>query len=237
MISTRTFGALALGQFILAGCGNSTPSQGTPGGGTAGATTSTSSTTSTTTGGNPGVCGNQAERCCSSGTLCGPGLTCSDEFCLACGPAPASSMGCVNVATTATATAAVLADAGTPDEPRMALDDDVCTSWNYGDYGSAGAYWQADLGSAYPLDELTVWPKMTPADGEVSLLLQYKVNEADAFTSYPSDAGITLTMHDYHPWQTIFSPALTARFFRITIVKTPSFAALREVGLYTSCPQ
>ena len=146
-------------------------------------------------------------------------------------------MGCTNVATAAMATAAVSADAGDPDDPRMAIDDDVCTSWNYGDYGSPSSYWQVDLGSAYPLDGLTVWPKMTPSDGEVSLLVQYKVDEAAAFSAYPSEAGLTLTMHDYQPWQTTFSPPLTARFFRITIARTPSFAALREVGLYTGCSQ
>src|SRR4051812_20338074 len=151
MISTRTLGALTFCQLLLAACGNSTMSQGTPPAGQTGAT-------GTTTGGDPGQCGNQAEHCCSSGALCGSGLTCSDEFCLACGPAPASSMGCTNVATMATATAAASAAAGAPDDPRTAVDDDVCTSWNYGDYGNAGSYWQADLGSAYPLDGLTVWP-------------------------------------------------------------------------------
>jgi hypothetical protein len=78
---------------------------------------------------------------------------------------------------------------------------------------------------------------MTPADGEVTFRIQYKSADADAFVDYPSAAGLTMTLHDYHPWQTTFSPPITARFFRITILNTPSFAALREVGLFTQCTQ
>jgi hypothetical protein len=87
------------------------------------------------------------------------------------------------------------------------------------------------------LDALTFWPKMTPADGEVTFHIQYKMADGDAFTEYPSASGLTLTLHDYHPWQTTFTPPITARYVRITIVNTPSFAAIREVGLYTACTQ
>lgn len=124
-----------------------------------------------------------------------------------------------------------------PDDPMKVIDNDVCTSWNYGDYGNANSFWQVDLGSAQMLDSLTLWPKMTPADGDVTFHLQYKVADSDAFTEYPSESGLTVTLHDYSPWQTTFTPAITARYFRVTIVNTPSFAALREVGLYTGCTQ
>jgi hypothetical protein len=117
------------------------------------------------------------------------------------------------------------------------VDNDVCTSWNYGDYGNPNAFWQVDLGSARNLEALTLWPKMTPADGDVTFHIQYKSNDADPFVDYPSGTGLTLTLHDYHPWETMFAPAITARYFRVTIVNTPSFAALREVGLYTGCTQ
>jgi hypothetical protein len=123
-----------------------------------------------------------------------------------------------------------------PDNAHAVIDGDVCTSWNYGSYGDANAFWQVDLGSPQPLQALTMWPKMTPADGEVIFKIQYKAAEADPFSDYPGAAGLTMTLHDYHPWQTTFSPPITARFFRITIVNGPSFAALREVGLFTGCP-
>jgi hypothetical protein len=122
-----------------------------------------------------------------------------------------------------------------PDNAHAVIDGDVCTSWNYGSYGDANAFWQVDLGSAQPLEALTLWPKMTPADGDVIFKVQYKAADADPFVDYPSAAGLTMTLHDYHPWQTTFSPPITARFFRITIVNGPSFAALREVGLFTGC--
>ena len=180
------------------------------------------------------MCGQEAERCCAAGALCGSGLTCSDEFCLTCGPAPASFAGCTNVATAGTATGST-APGATPDDAHKAIDDDVCTSWNYGGYVDPNSSWQVDLGSAQTLQALTMWPKMTPADGDVTFHVQYKSADADPFVDYPSPAGLTLTMHDYHPWQTTFEPAITARIIRITFANTPSFPALREVGLYTGC--
>ena len=227
MISTRILGAVALGQLACLGGCSSTSS-------TANAAGSTTGSTGTTTGGDPGPCGQEAERCCASGALCGAGLTCSDQYCLACGPAPASFMGCTDVATLGAASGATSPDA-MPDDPQKAVDNDVCTSWNYGGYGDVNAYWQVDLGSAQMLQALTLWPKMTPADGEVAFRMQYKTTDTDSFADYPSTSGLTLTLHDYHPWQTTFDPPITARYFRITIVNTPSFAALREVGLYTGC--
>ena len=223
MVSTRILGAWALG-LLLAGC-SSTSSNGT-------------ATTGTGTGGGvpTGPCGGEAERCCSSGDLCGAGLTCSDEYCLACGPAPAMLTGCSNVATTGAATGATSPGAP-PDDAAKVVDNDVCTSWNYGDYGNPSAFWQVDLGSVQNLESLTLWPKMTPADGDVTFHIQYKANDADPFTDYPSGTGLTLTLHDYHPWETMFTPAIAARYFRVTIVNTPSYAALREVGLYTGCTQ
>jgi hypothetical protein len=147
-------------------------------------------------------------------------------------------VGCTNVVIgggSVVATAATSPDAGPPDDPKNVIDNDVCTPWNYGSYGNENAYWQVDLGRAYTLDALTIWPKMTPAQGNVRLLIQYKVNEADAFTPYLGADGMVLQLYDYQPWQAAFDPAISARFFRITIVDTPSFAALREVGLYTGC--
>jgi hypothetical protein len=229
MISTRTFGSIAFVYLIcLAGCSGS-GSSGDPGG--AGVTPTT-----TTTGGNPGACGHAAEVCCASGALCGGGLTCSDQYCLACGPAPmpANLKGCTNVAAQGTATANT-APGTTADDAHAVIDGDVCTPWNYGDYGNANAWWQVDLGSARSLQALTMWPKMTPADGDVLFRIQYKSAEGDAFTDYQSASGITLMLHDYQPWQTTFDPPIMARFFRITIVNTPSFAALREVALYSGC--
>ncbi len=225
MISTRILGAIVLGHVVCLGACSSNSSGG-------GASTTGGSST---TGGDPATCGKEAEHCCtSSSTLCGGGLTCSDEFCLTCGPPPASLNGCTNVATAGTATGAAFP--GTmPDDAHKANDDDICTSWNYGNYGDANASWQVDLGSAQTLQSMTLWPKMTPADGDVALKIQYKAADADPFVDYPSSSGLTLTMHDYHPWQTTFDPPISARIFRITIVNTPSFAALREVALYTGC--
>jgi F5/8 type C domain-containing protein len=231
MISSRVLGRVVLGQLVCLGGCSSTSSSNNPGT-TTGGTGSTG--TRSTTGGDPGPCGQEAERCCASGALCGGGLSCSDEYCLACGPAPASFMGCTNVATLGTASGATSPGA-MPDDAQKAIDNDVCTSWNYGSYGDANAYWQVDLGSADTLQALTLWPKMTPADGDVAFRVQYKTTDTDSFTDYPSASGLTLTLHDYHPWQTTFDPPITARYFRITIVNTPSFAALREVGLYTGC--
>jgi hypothetical protein len=133
-----------------------------------------------------------------------------------------------------TATGAVSPGA-MPDDAHKANDDDICTSWNYGNFGDPNAFWQVDLGSTQTLQSMTLWPKMTPADGDVALKIQYKAADADPFVDYPSGSGLTLTMHDYHPWQTTFDPPISARIFRITIVNTPSYAALREVGLYTGC--
>ncbi len=232
MISTKiranaALATVALGQlFGTLGCGSSSSS----------GPSNANATPSTTTGGDPGMCGQEAEKCCSSGALCGSGLTCSDEYCLVCGPPPASFGGCTNVAMAGTATAGNSPGA-MPDDPHAVIDGDVCTSWNYGNYGDANAFWQVDLGSPKPLQALTMWPKMTPADGEVVFHIQYKSADADAWTEYPSPEGLTMTLHDYHPWETTFSPPITARFFRITIVNTPSFAALREVGLFSGCAQ
>lgn len=221
MISMKTFGVFAV---CVVGCGSPK------------ATTATGTPTTTTTGtGGTMPCGNSAERCCTTGELCAAGLTCSDEFCLACGPAPVSTPECVNVAPDGTASAAISVG-DTFVESRFGNDNDICTPWNYNNFGNADSYWQVDLGAEVVLDRMTVWPKMTPSDGQVSLLIQYKVNDADAFIDYPTAGGITLTMYDYQPWQTVFAPALTARFFRITITASPSYAALREVGLYTNCP-
>jgi hypothetical protein len=233
MISTKTLACAALAVFAgllnAAGCGGSDGS---------GATSATEkpTTTTTTTGGDPASCGHEAEKCCSSGAPCGTGLTCSDEYCLTCGPAPASLAGCTNVALAGTATAGTTPGA-TPDDAHAVIDGNVCTSWNYGNYGDPNAFWQVDLGSAQAIQALTIWPKMTPADGSVTFRIQYKSAEADAFADYPNTDGLTMTLHDYHPWQTTFNPPLTARFFRITILGTPSFAALREVGLFTHCTQ
>jgi hypothetical protein len=230
MISNKTFGRVAIVAQLLgiAACGSS---------GTSNATNpidNTTGTTGTTTGGDPGPCGHESEKCCSSGALCGAGLTCSDQYCLVCGPPPSSAMGCTDVAMSGTASGGT-APGATPDNAHAANDGDVCTSWNYGSYGDANAFWQVDLGSAQSLQALTMWPKMTPADGDVTFRIQYKAAEADAFVDYPSATGLSMTLHDYHPWQTTFSPPITARFFRITIMNTPSFAALREVGLFTGC--
>jgi F5/8 type C domain len=231
MISTRTFGGIVLGQLVLiAGCSSS----GDPNAG--GSSTVTGGVVNTGTGGDPGPCGGEAQKCCSTGALCQAGLTCSDEFCLVCGPPPASFMGCTNVAAGQPATATT-APGAMPDDPAKVVDNDICTSWNYGNFGEPAANWQVDLGTVQTLESLTLWPKMTPGDGEVSFRLQFKAAEADAFSDYPSSSGLTLTLHDYHPWQTTFSPPISARYFRVSIVSGPSYAALREVGLYTGCSQ
>ncbi len=217
MVVYRTLSAVALSAIWLWGC---TSSNGTKAG--------------DTTGGEPGPCGNVAEPCCMSGTLCSTGLTCSDQYCFTCAPAPAMFGGCTDVVVGGTATSGV-DPGGVADDPTKALDDNVCTSWNYGNYGDPNAYWQVDLGASYPIDSLTLWPKMTPAEGGVQFLLQYKVNDADPFSAYPSPDGLFRTLYDYQPWQVAFDPPISMRFFRITFQGTPSFAALREVGLYTGC--
>jgi hypothetical protein len=182
-------------------------------------------------------CGQQGQTCCSSGALCSAGLTCSDEYCLGCGPAPAYFAGCTNVASGSgvVASVGVSPGGGPPDDPRPVVDQNVCTSWNYGNYGDENAFWEVDLGQVVRLDALTIWPKMTPADGRVRLSIQHRSSSTDAWASYPTTDGLSLTLHDYQPWETPFDPPLYARFFRITIVDTPSFAALREVGLFTGC--
>jgi hypothetical protein len=122
-----------------------------------------------------------------------------------------------------------------PDDPQKVVDDDVCTSWNYGSYADAGSFWQVDLGQSYAVSALLLWPKMTPAEGTVQFLIEYKAAAADPYVAWPTSAGIALTLYDYQPWQTTFAPPINARYFRITIQGTPSFAALREVALYAGC--
>jgi hypothetical protein len=153
---------------------------------------------------------------------------------LQCGAPAAPSKSCTEVAHGAAATAGSF-DSSTPDDPAKVVDGDVCTSWNYGSYADANSRWQVDLGRAYSLDAMTLWPKMTPADGTVQFLIEYKAAAADAYTPWPTAGGLALTLHDYSPWQTTFSPAINARYIRITVQGTPSFVALREVALYTGC--
>jgi hypothetical protein len=188
----------------------------------------------------PGPCSGEGQLCCNSGSLCAMGLTCSGEYCLRCGPAPAPLPSCTNVATagddgSTIPTAAFYPGSGPPEDPRRVIDDDVCTSWNYGNYGDPNAFWQVELDRSYAIEALTLWPKMTPATGRVQFLIQHKVNEGDAWTAYPTPDGLAFTLYDYQPWQTTFQPPVTARYVRITIQGTPSFASLREVGLYANC--
>src|SRR3954470_773383 len=111
MIRTKAFGAIALSHLIgIAACGNSSNSNNNAQAGT------------DTTGGGTGMCGTEATHCCAApAQACGGGLTCSDEFCLTCGPAPASFMGCTNVATTGSATAASAEEGGAPDDPHLVI--------------------------------------------------------------------------------------------------------------------
>jgi hypothetical protein len=228
MISIKIVGAIALLTGAMVGCGGS---DGPPAGAASGA--GGSDVTAVVT---PEVCGAQGQRCCTTGTLCASGLSCSDEYCLRCGAPPAPSSGCTNVARGGATTAGSFGT-GAPDDSTKVVDGDVCTSWNYGSYADTGSRWQVDLGRSYDLEALTLWPKMTPAEGTVQFLIEHKAGESDGYVPWPTSGGLALTLYDYKPWQTTFSPAITARYFRITIQGTPSFAALREVALYTSCGQ
>jgi hypothetical protein len=238
MTATKSLGAIALAAGTIVGCGGNDSAAVAP----ASTTPTTTSTTTTGSGDGgatadnvtPAVCGGQGQHCCATGALCGSGLTCSDEYCLACGAPPAPSKTCTEVAHGAAASAGSF-DRGAPDDPSKVVDGNVCTSWNYGSYADANSKWQVDLGRVYTLDALTLWPKMTPADGTVQFLVEYKAAEADAYAPWPTSGGLALTLHDYTPWQTTFSPPISARYFRITVQGTPSFVALREVALYTGC--
>jgi len=231
----KIVGGMALGMGVIVGCGGDDSAMpaagGTAGTGATGGSNGTGPAVIT-----PAICGGQGEHCCASGELCISGLSCSDEYCLKCGPVPLPSAGCTNVARGGATTAGSFGT-GPADDPAKVVDGDVCTSWNYGSYADANTRWQVDLGHATELDALSLWPKMTPAEGTVQFLVEYKAAEGDAYTAWPTSGGLALTLYDYKPWQTTFSPAITARYFRITIQGTPSFAALREVALYSGCGQ
>src|SRR3954469_20314598 len=209
MVSIKVVGAMVLGMGAIAGCGGDDSATAAAGGpaGTGGSSVSDPAVIT------PAVCGGQGQHCCASGTLCNSGLSCSDEYCLRCGPAPGPSAGCTNVARGAATTAGSFGT-GPADDPAKVVDDDVCTSWNYGSYADANTRWQVDLGHPTQLEALTLWPKMTPAEGTVQFLVEYKAGEGDAYVAWPTSGGLALTLYDYQPWQSTFSPAITARYFR-----------------------
>jgi hypothetical protein len=184
-----------------------------------------------------GPCGRSGEGCCPGPDACEIGLTCSDQFCLTCGAPPVPHEGCSNVALGALASAQQTY-AG---NPLAALNDnDVCVAWGSGDYpdieGSAvrGTWLELDLLEPKTLDAMSFWVKQTPASAEVTLTFAYST-DGETWTAWPTEAGVSKPLEDNAPWALDFVPAITARFFKITFVKSPSFVSMRELALY-SCP-
>ena len=182
-------------------------------------------------------CGHQAERCCAEGALCGAGLTCSDEFCLACGPRRLRSL---DVPMSLRAQSRLPAGFTRPEASwvrRTRSSTTTCVPLGItATTATRTRSSRSNLGAVTTLDGVTLWPKMTPADGRVRLSLRYRARpqvlgartHAGRVGAHPSQELCPLASG-------VRAGALGALLPVSTIIETPSFAALREVSLYAHC--
>jgi len=185
-------------------------------------------------------CGAPKEPCCAQGAICasdsGATLTCSVDFCLNCSDVPAFAPGCTNVALTGVVTAQreVLPD----DAAIHANDGNVCTAWSSADYadirdsGVTGTFLQIDLMTSYTLNSMTFWIKSTPNDANVTLKFEYSTDGV-TWMPWQSPTGFSRLLHDNDPWITPFEPPITARYFKVTFLSSPSYIAMRELALFS----